>query len=79
MSPQDLQKFLFDKIPIARAFGVRVKRSDPLQTEIQAALEPNLNHVGTAFGGSLNAILVLACYSWLSNLHEKLELNGHVV
>ena len=45
--------------------GVRVEEYDGARLILTAPLEPNINHIGTAFGGSLNALAVLCGYGML--------------
>ena len=76
--PSELESYLRDKIPLARAMGVRVEAgasSDALV--LTAPLEPNHNHLGTAFGGSLSAVATLAAYGllWI----ELGDRAGHIV
>jgi thioesterase domain-containing protein len=54
-------------IPITRAMGVQLTGYDGSQLVIEAPLSLNHNHLGTAFGGSLNTIATLAGYGlvWL--------------
>ena len=54
--------YLHEKIPLTRAMGVEVESYDGGQLVVTAPLEPNHNHIGTAFGGSLNALATLAGY-----------------
>jgi thioesterase domain-containing protein len=79
MKNEKLERFLFEKIPLAKALAIRVVRVNGESAEISAPLAPNMNHMGTAFGGSLNAVLVLTCYSWLFNALEERGLAAHVV
>src|SRR5438477_4061491 len=67
-----LESFLSDKIPLATAMGVRVVTLEPLMLEAPVAL--NSNHLGTAFGGSINAVATLAAYGLL-----WLEMRDHAV
>jgi thioesterase domain-containing protein len=71
-----VERFLSEKIPLTTAMGVRVVTIEPLTIEAPVAL--NSNHLGTAFGGSINAVATLAGYGLL-----WLELRGdpsvHVV
>lgn len=74
----ELESYLHDKIPLARAMGVRVEvgaSSDALV--LTAPLAPNHNHLGTAFGGSLSAVATLAAYGllWV----ELGDRAGHIV
>jgi len=70
-------RFFHDKIPITRAMGVAVESYDAEKLIITAPLEPNHNHLGTAFGGSLSAITTLAGYGllWL----ELGDRDAHIV
>lgn len=47
-------------IPLAGAMGVEIRRLDEQLLVIAAPLEPNRNHMGTAFGGSLQGLATLA-------------------
>ncbi len=60
-----IQELLHGKIPITRALGVRVLEYDGRRLTLTAPLDANVNHLGTAFGGSLNALAVLSGYGLL--------------
>lgn len=72
-----LERMFHEKIPITRAMGVSVVGWDAEGLRLTAPLEPNHNHLGTAFGGSLAAIATLAGYGlvWL----ELDDPEAHVV
>ena len=78
MSPLSLEAFLHGKIPLTRAMGLRVVECGA-RTVLEAPLEPNVNHLGTAFGGSLHALPTLACYAALWTLLRDAGMDGHVV
>jgi thioesterase domain-containing protein len=78
MSPRDLEAFLHDKIPLTRAMGLRVAENGA-RLVLEAPLAANVNHLGTAFGGSLHALPTLACYAALWTLLVEAGLDGHVV
>ncbi len=59
------EEFLHEKIPLSAAMGVRVVEAGHERLVLEAPLEPNQNHLGTAFGGSLNALATLAAYAML--------------
>ena len=78
MSPaQQIQELLHGKIPITRAMGVEVEDYDGERLILSAPLEANVNHLGTAFGGSLSALAVLSGYGllWL----ELKDTECHIV
>ena len=47
-------------IPLAAAMQVSIARIDANALELTAPLDPNANHMGTAFGGALQALATLA-------------------
>ena len=78
MSPAlRIQELFYGKIPITRALGVRVEEYDGRRLVVVAPLGENVNHVGSAFGGSLNVVAVLSGYGllWL----ELQESDCHIV
>jgi thioesterase domain-containing protein len=72
-----IQELLHSKIPITRAMGVWVEDYDGERLTLSAPLDLNVNHLGTAFGGSLNALAVLCGYGllWL----ELQDTECHIV
>lgn len=74
---QQIQELLHSKIPITRAMGVRVEDYDGERLVLIAPLEANVNHLGTAFGGSLNTLAVLSGYGllWL----EMQDMACHIL
>ena len=77
MTGPETEAFLHAKIPLARAMGVRVERCDSEALVLTAPLEPNHNHLGTAFGGSLAALATLAGYAFL--WRELRDPDAHIV
>ncbi len=74
---RETEKFLHAKIPLTRAMEVQVENYDAGQLTLSAPLAANHNHLGTAFGGSLAALAMLAGYAllWL----ELGDRDAHVV
>lgn len=62
-----LQAYLHAHIPLVRSIQLRVDSCDPTGLTLSAPLAANINHEGTAFGGSLESLAMLACWglSWL--------------
>lgn len=79
LAARDLEDFLHRQIPLTRAMELKVVESSPGRLVLEAPLEPNRNHLGTAFGGSLHAVPTLACYAALWTLLREAGINGHVV
>jgi thioesterase domain-containing protein len=68
MQPREIEQYLHDKIPLSAAMKIRVVEWTNDYLILEAPLAPNRNHLGTAFGGSLNAIATLTGYGavWLA-------------
>lgn len=79
MSTKALEAFLHEKIPLTKAMGLRVAESSAKRLVLEAPLEKNINHLGTAFGGSLHTLPTLACYAGLWTLLREAGIDGHVV
>ncbi len=62
---RDAERFLHRQIPLTRMMQVSVENDDGGEVTLSAPLAENHNHLGTAFGGSLAALAMLAGYAWL--------------
>ena len=60
-----LEERLHAVIPLTGAMGITVTRLDAAGIRLEAPLEPNVNHQGTAFGGSLAALAMTAGWGLL--------------
>jgi len=63
--PGAVERYLHEHIPLSRAMGVTVKALSAQSLRLAAPLAPNRNHRGTAFGGSVASLAILAGWSWL--------------
>jgi len=72
MTQFDAEEYFHEQIPITRAMGLRVVADDENGFIVEAPVALNSNHLGTAFGGSINAVATLAAYGFL-----WLELRDH--
>lgn len=79
MSTRGLEAFLHEKIPLTRAMGLHVAESNARRLVLEAPLAANVNHLGTAFGGSLHTLSILACYAAVWTLLRETGIDGHVV
>ena len=59
--------------------GVIVESADDAGVILRAPLAPNSNHKGSAFGGSLFALAVLAGWAWASRYLAARELSADAV
>ncbi len=79
MESEELEMFLKKEIPLTSSLGVRIKRLTPEKVELSAPLHPNHNHMGTAFGGSLSTLMILAGYTWLYQILLSRSGEVHVI
>ncbi|HET6420633.1 MAG TPA: YiiD C-terminal domain-containing protein [Geobacteraceae bacterium] len=74
-----LESSLLSKIPLVKAMGIRVAGYDGSTLVLRAPLWLNVNDKGTAFGGSLYSLAVLAGWGLLSIKLREEKLAGDVV
>ncbi len=68
-----LQQYLLKQIPISKGLGITITEASLEEIRITAPLAPNLNHHGTAFGGSVSAVAILAGWTLV---YARLEAEG---
>ncbi len=62
----ELQQRIIDEFPLARHIGIVVESAQDSGVVLSAPLALNANHAGTAFGGSLFCLAVLAGWAWVT-------------
>ncbi|SFN06930.1 thioesterase domain-containing protein [Marinobacter pelagius] len=73
------QKRINEDIPLSRALGIQLHSWDGHALVLSAPLEPNRNHQGTGFGGSVYSAAVTAAWSLTELALADLGLRGAVV
>ena len=58
-----LQIKISSEIPILKEMGMEIRKVEKNESLIHFPLQPNHNHKGTAFGGSIYAACTAACYA----------------
>lgn len=74
MTPDSLEHYLHEHIPLSRAMAVRVVSITEDSVVLGAPLAPNINHRDTVFGGSASAVAILSAWCLL---HLRLTALGH--
>jgi len=72
-TPEMLERYLHQQIPLSAAMGVRVRMATPERVQLAAPLAPNVNHSETIFGGSAAALATLCAWTLL---HVRLARAG---
>lgn len=73
-----VERYLHTHIPLSREMGLSVRSIDG-GVLLAAPLEPNLNHRGTVFGGSLSALAILSAWTALHLRLRDEGVPGHIV
>jgi thioesterase domain-containing protein len=74
-----LQTRILSEFPLARHIGIVVESADDQAVVLSAALAPNVNDQGSAFGGSLFCVAVLTGWSWVVRYLVASELRADAV
>ncbi len=74
-----LQERIGREFLLARHIGIVVESADDACVVLRAPLAPNANYKGTAFGGSLYSLAVLAGWAWVTRYLETRDLLADVV
>ncbi|AZT83676.1 thioesterase [Marinobacter sp. NP-4(2019)] len=73
------QKRIHESIPLTRALGLEVISYDGHALLVSAPLEPNHNHQGTGFGGSVYSVAVTAAWGLVELAIADMGLRGNVM
>ena len=60
--------------PLSAGMQIEARTASPDEVVLGAPLGPNINHLETAFGGSMSALAILSAWSLL---HVKLTAGGY--
>ena len=74
-----LQSRIVNEFALARHIGIAVDAADDAAVVLRAPLAPNANYKGTAFGGSLYAVAVLAGWAWVTRYLASRDLKADAV
>ena len=74
-----LQHRIVSEFALARHIGIVVDYADARGVALHAPLAPNSNYKGTAFGGSLFSVAVLAGWAWVTRYLAAADLAADAV
>ncbi|MEX0844427.1 MAG: YiiD C-terminal domain-containing protein [Balneolaceae bacterium] len=73
MIKSEIEKYLYEHIPITKALGVEAVTFSENSVKFRAPLSKNINHRSTAFGGSISSLLITTGWSYLRLLFDNYE------
>ena len=75
----ELQQLITRKMPVTQYLDFSFDQYDENGLVLSAPLKPNINHRGTAFGGSISMLAILAGYGMTLLLLEDCNTPYHIV
>lgn len=72
---KEFQQFIEKNIPLSKNMQAEFLEISSARAVLNVPLKPNLNHKGTAFGGSQFAACALACYGLVWALVEESKVS----
>ena len=79
MSEKQFEDFLHKQIPITKEMILSVEEFNPSKVRIGAKLEPNINHMSTAFGGSINSVMAVCGWALVYSNMISLDADAQIV
>lgn len=79
MNKYEFEQFLYEKIPSTKALEFSVIEFTPSKVKICAKLEPNKNHMSTAFGGSINSLMTVCGWAMAFINIKEIDPDAHIV
>lgn len=73
MSEKTLEDSLYQHFPLSQAMEVNVVEVSSDKVILRAPIAPNINHIGTVFGGSAVTLAILAAWTLV---HHRLNEEG---
>jgi thioesterase domain-containing protein len=71
---ENFEQDIYRDIPLSLHLGVKVAEANMDHVRFLAPLEPNRNHQGMAFGGSVHAVAVLSCWALMTQALKSLAV-----
>ncbi len=74
-----LEKRVREEIPVTRHLRFRIRLDAEGLPVLDVPLKPNINHLGTAFGGSLNMLCTIGGWCGISLLLKDLGIEADII
>lgn len=74
-----LEHLIFEKIPVTKHLHFRLHLDEHRLPILEVPLQPNINHLGTAFGGSLNMLCTIEGWGYVNLLLEDLKFKADIL
>ena len=74
-----LENLIAENIPVTQHLHFRIHIDENLLPVLEVPLEPNINHLGTAFGGSLSMLCTIGGWCCMYLLLENFKLQADIL
>lgn len=79
MDKSEFEQLLHQQIPITKAMGFSLLEFTPSKVRVSAKLQPNKNHMSTAFGGSINSLMAVCGWAMIFANIKPVAPDAHIV
>ncbi len=79
MTHNQVRDYLYQQIPLSQSMGIEVTQATGVRVVLSVPLGPNINHRETAFGGSISAAGILACWTLVHLRLAELDMHTRLV
>ena len=79
MDCKTVEQYLHEHIPLSQAMAIAVISINDDGVVLSAPLAPNINHRGTAFGGSISTVAILAAWTFVDVQLRGRSLSHRIV
>ena len=65
MTKEEAQNYIYSNIPITKAMGFKIKTLSQDEVSLTAPIKNNINHRGSAFGGSIDSLFLTTGWAFI--------------
>ncbi|GAB5408126.1 MAG: thioesterase domain-containing protein [Balneolaceae bacterium] len=65
MTKKEAQHYIYTNIPITKAMGFKIVELSRTEVRLSAPLKKNINHRGSAFGGSIDSLFLTTGWAFI--------------
>jgi thioesterase domain-containing protein len=79
MNREEAQKYIETNIPMTKIMGMRIVELNHDSVRIAMPHAPNVNHQGSAFGGSIDSLFFVTSWAYVQLLIEDFDPHPRIV
>jgi len=79
LNEEEFERYLHNQIPITKEMEFWIENFEANDVKIGASLDANINHKGTAFGGSISSLMTICGWAIVFNNIKRIDPDAHIV